>query len=305
LSAARNVVHDDHNQLKERMVWRWWVRRRRAKWASQPFPSAWQPWLAAAVRGWDELPAATQQQLQNLARCFLLEKHWEGCQGLTVTDEMRVTIAAQAARLSLGFDEPPFDRLLSVLIYPDTFVSPQPRLSPAGVVDLSSEPRLGEAWYRGPVLLSWREVRLQCLEQHAGRNVVVHELAHILDMSNGAIDGVPGIDDAHLAARWQQVMADELKRLRRHLATGRETVIDAYGAINEAEFFAVTSEAFFEMPHQLSTRHPVLFDLFAQFYRQNPGQLAAAQGDTAPDHAAALKDAPDAASPPDANQRAK
>lgn len=247
----------------------WWKRRRRRRLLAEPFPADWQDCLQTHCRHYARLTPAEQQRLRNDVRLLVAEKHWEGCLGLVVTDEMRVTIAAHAALLGLGFPELPFDRLLSILIYPDTFVSRQTRAKSWGIVEEADEPRLGEAWYQGPVLLSWREVREQTQGAPSGRNVVLHEFAHLLDMENHAVDGVPAIDGPN-ADSWVASLHDEYHRLVRRARRGRDTVLDYYGATSEAEFFAVATEAFFERGSDLRAESPTVYQLLQEYFRQDP-----------------------------------
>jgi MtfA peptidase len=251
------------------VIWSWWRQRRRRKLLAEPFPIEWQTWLERNCRHYATLSTDEQRRLRDDVRLMVAEKHWEGCNGVVVSDEMRVTIAAHAALIGLGFPALPFDRLLSVLIYPDTFVARQTRLRD-GVVDEGDEPRLGEAWYQGPIVLSWREVREQCIEQPDGRNIVIHEFAHLLDMTNHAIDGVPALDGVADANQWVDRFHTEYERLVRQSRTGRPSVIDDYGATSEAEFFAVASESFFERPAELRADKPLLYEILAAYYRQDP-----------------------------------
>jgi hypothetical protein len=253
-----------------RSMFTWWRNRRRQRILSRPFPAEWEAWLPSHCRHYGRLTADQQQRLRRDVQLLVAEKSWEGCGGLTVTDEMRVTISAHAALLGLGFDALPFDRLMSVLIYPDTFVSPQRRRTPWGGVEETDEPRLGEAWYQGPVLLSWREVKEQCVENDSGRNVVIHEFAHLLDMQNYDVDGMPALDGPADVQRWTETMQRAFGRLNRQARLGRKTVLDYYGTTSEPEFFAVASEAFFERGPQLRTEFPELYDLLRTFYRQDP-----------------------------------
>lgn len=247
----------------------WWRQWQRKRLLAKPFPAEWEPWLIRNCRHYPRLDAVRQQRLRNDVRMLVAEKHWEGCNGLVVTDEMRVTIAAHAAVMGLGFPASPFDRLLSVLIYPDTFVSQQPRQKPWGVVDETAEPRLGEAWYHGPVLLAWREIVEQCIGSPGGRNVIVHEFAHLLDMANQDVDGIPDLDGV-TPQPWVQVFRDSYQRLVRQAQLGRRTVLDYYGATSKPEFFAVSSEAFFEQPQALHAEIPALYDVLREYYRQDP-----------------------------------
>jgi Mlc titration factor MtfA (ptsG expression regulator) len=257
-------------------VWTWWRNRRRKRLLDQPFPQDWEIWLRHDFRHFPRLTAVEQNRLRRDVRLLVAEKHWEGCNGLVVTDEMRITIAAHAALLGLGFDDVPFERLLSVLIYPDTFVSRQVRRAKWGGVEEADEPRLGEAWYQGPVLLSWREVQEQCVATDSGRNVVIHEFAHLLDMQNHEVDGIPALDRHIHPEKWVATFHVEYERLIRQARFGRRTVLDYYGATSEAEFFAVASEAFFERATQLREESPELYAILHQFYRQDPASRATA-----------------------------
>lgn len=251
----------------------WWRARRRRKLLAQPFPPAWLGWLQTNCRHYARLNDADQQRLRNDLRLLIAEKHWEGCRGLVVTPEMQVTIAAHAALLGLGFPEHPFERLVTILMYPETFASTVPRRGPAGIVDESPELRLGEAWYQGPVILSWREVARDCFESVRGRNVVLHEFAHLLDMSNQETDGVPDLDGV-TDQRWVAVFEDAYKRHVRQTHHGRNRVLDAYGATNPAEFFAVASETFFEASIALQVDQPELYQILQEYYRQDPAARA-------------------------------
>jgi Mlc titration factor MtfA (ptsG expression regulator) len=181
---------------------------------------------------------------------------------------MRVTIAAQACLLVLAFDDQLFDRVLSILIYPREYLVADARRLVGGET-VTEEMRAGEAWYRGPVILSWAEVIDDCQRLGHGRNVVWHEFAHQLDMLDGIIDGTPPLGNREQYHRWAEVMSAELSRLREARRTYQPTVIDPYGAKNEGEFFAVVTEAFFDRPARLRQEHRALYDLLAEFYRQD------------------------------------
>jgi hypothetical protein len=194
---------------------------------------------------------------------------------LTLTDEMRVTIAAQACLLVLALDLALFDPVLSILIYPREYVVPEARRLGGGET-VAADVRLGEAWYRGPVVLSWAEVSDDSQELGHGRNVVWHEFAHQLDMLDRASDGTPPLASREQYRRWSTVMSAELKNLRSASRLGRPTLIDPYGALNESEFFAVVTECFFDRPVPLRERHPDLYALLAEFYRQDTAARLAA-----------------------------
>ncbi|OYW19091.1 MAG: hypothetical protein B7Z55_09515 [Planctomycetales bacterium 12-60-4] len=219
-------------------------------------------------------------RLRNDVRLLIAEKHWEGCNGLTVTDEMRVTIAAHAAYMCLGFPELPFDRLVTILIYPDTFVATPRRRQPWGLEEDVAEARLGEAWYQGPVILSWRQIVSQCVERPDGRNLVIHEFSHLLDMANYDVDGIPDLPFDSNPQQWADIFRDEFQRLQRQLRLGRATVLDAYAGTSPVEFFAVGSEAFFEKPVALKTESPRVYDILRRYYHQNPAAGQASRAET-------------------------
>ncbi len=256
------------------MIFAWWRARRRRKLLAQPFPDDWERMLQAHCRHWARLTPAELSQVRNTVRLLIAEKHWEGCNGLVVTAEMRVTIAAHAALMCLGFPGVPFERLVTVLIYPDTFVATPRHRQPWGLEEDSAEPRLGEAWYQGPVILSWREIVKQCVEQPDGRNLVIHEFAHLLDMANFDVDGVPDLPHDVDPRQWAEDFQEEFRRLQRQIRLGRATVLDAYAGTSPVEFFAVGSEAFFEQPTELRHESPRVYDLLRRYYRQDPATRA-------------------------------
>jgi Mlc titration factor MtfA (ptsG expression regulator) len=208
-------------------------------------------------------------------RIFVSEKSWEGCGGLRMTDEIKVTIAAQACLLVLGMEHNYYDRVLSILVYPHGYRATAPEDAPPGVIVDTGEARLGEAHYRGPVILSWAEVLQDGRHPRRGKNLVFHEFAHQLDMLDGVIDGTPPLKDAEQARRWHRVMTAEYKRLIEESQEGRATLLDEYGTTNEAEFFAVATECFFDKPVPLSRRHPQLYALLAEYYHQDPAARCA------------------------------
>lgn len=252
------------------MFWKWWRDRRRRKILAQPFPAEWAGWLPSLCRQYPDLSDTEQARLRQDLQLLVAEKNWEGCSGLTVTAEMQVTIAAQVALMSLGFAELPFDRLLSVLIYPDTFVAKPSRREPWGLMEETAEPRLGEAWYQGPVILSWNEVQRECVTQPDGRNVVIHEFAHLLDMANREVDGIPSLPADVDPSRWATQFHQEYDRLLRHIRLGRATLLDRYAATSIVEFFAVGSEVFFGQPQALRDHSPQLYELLQSAYCQDP-----------------------------------
>lgn len=242
-------------------------KRRRQKLLAEPVSEGTLKWLDRIP--WRHGMSASQQERHlHATRIFASEKTFEGCNGLEVTEEMKVLIAGLASSMVIAFDDFYFDNVETILLYPTGYRARVQQAVGGAIMETDSE-RLGEAHYRGPVILSWQEIELDIEQPGYAHNLVVHEFAHQLDMMNGEANGVP-ILPKELQGRWQTEMAREFERLARKSERGRETFLDPYGATNPAEFFAVLSEYFFDVPHELSEEHPVLFDLLKGYYRVNP-----------------------------------
>ncbi len=248
----------------------WFRNKRRRRLAASAFPEEWEAVLRENADFFWQLEPYQQRRIRAAILVFANEKNFEGCGGQVITHVHRVTIAAQMARLTLGFDQEWFDAVKSILVYPDAYRAQSKELLGATVIEGDSE-RLGEAWYRGPVILSWVDVLASSRGENFGRNVVVHEFAHQLDMQNGShADGVPVIEDSRLAQLWLDTLHRDYQQLTALCQAGTPTTLDCYGATNHAEFFAVCSEAFFEQPQQLRFEWPEMYGLLGRFYRQTP-----------------------------------
>ena len=242
-----------------------------------PLPKAWQKILARNAAFRIQLDPATQKRLDLGIAVFVRDKYWEGCGGLELNDEHRVTIAAHALRITLGFEEDYFDDVKTILVYPATYQVHAKENVGGGIIVEGPSTRLGEAWYNGPVILAWSDIESQILKRGNPRNVIAHEFAHQLDYRNGMdADGVPPIESDEQATRWLEVMKLEYEKLCqicRH--RGKRSILDCYGATNRAEFFAVATESFFEAADQLAQECPELFEELKGFYRQDPRTMTA------------------------------
>lgn len=249
----------------------WLKNRRRARILAEPFPASRWEVLERNVPLVSRLDAAERQTLKDKVRIFLAEKRFEGCGGLELTDEMRVTIAGQACSLLLHLDEPDvFPTIESVLVYPSAYRVPSvPR--PGGIV-LDEVARAGESWQQGTLVLAWDQVLRSAHDPR--HNLVLHEFAHALDQEDGAADGAPRLPARSMYAPWARVLGAEYDQLTRAIHEGKPTSIDPYGATSPAEFFAVVTEAFFGQPLELRSRHPALYEQLAAFYRQDPASRA-------------------------------
>lgn len=243
--------------------------RRRAGLRAQPLTAPEQAILARNVPYLAGLDAADREELAGLVRIFLAEKHFEGCGGLELTDEIKLTIAAQACLLLLHREHDMYPGVDAILVYPRAY-RVEKREVVDGVVREGEQARLGESWTRGIVVLAWDHVRSGAAQPADGQNVVLHEFAHQLDGENTAMDGAPELGARARYTAWAHVLGDEFSELTRTLHAGRRSDIDAYGATSPAEFFAVITEMFFEKPKALRRRHPELYAELAGFYRQDP-----------------------------------
>lgn len=257
-------------------------RRRRA--LATPFPAAWDALLARRLEPYAGLTPGERRQLQDLVRLFLANKRFHGCGGLDVTEEMRLCIAAQACLLLLNRDTRVFPGLQHILVYPGAFVREGEEWHEDGTVsDVSSE-LLGESWDAGKVILSWEDVERDLDDFGDGFNVVLHEFAHQLDSETGSDNGTPLLGAVDSAA-WGRVMTREYGALAAAAERGEDTLLDPYGASAPAEFFAVITETFFELPDQLKELHPELFALLQHYYRVDPAAWYRASGNDLSDQA--------------------
>jgi len=217
------------------------------------------------------LSANDQAELLGHTQVFLAEKRFEGCGGLAITDEIRMTIAAQACLLLLHRKTDYFPRLLTILVYPSAYMVEERRQIEDHVWEEGTMTRLGETGRRmGSLVLSWEAAKSGAADPSDGQNVILHEFAHQLDYENYAADGVPELATREQQLSWREVMRAEFASLRAADETGIPTLLDTYGATDPAEFFAVATEAFFERPHALCIRHPKMYAELQRYFHQNP-----------------------------------
>jgi Mlc titration factor MtfA (ptsG expression regulator) len=242
----------------------------------EAFPAEHVAVLERNVPRYLRLDADAQRRLRELVQVFVAEKNWEGCGGLVLTEEMKVTIAAQACLLVLELPHRMYENVESILVYPSTVVRPEPSpgvfVRPRELVVSGPIALHGEAHSRGPVVLSWDRVLCDRSRPRDGHNLVYHEFAHKLDLLDGHADGTPPLATREERKRWAEVCERVFLDLRARAEQGEPTFIDQYGAINEAEFFAVVTEHFFEQPVELEQARPELYDVLKGFYRQDPAR---------------------------------
>jgi Mlc titration factor MtfA (ptsG expression regulator) len=253
------------------MIFEYFDKKKRARLREQPFPDEWRELLDRNVPYVKVLSPEERKELEGLIHVFLAEKSFEGCGGLELTDEIRVTIAAQACLLLLGRDVEPYPELDVILVYPSAYKGPMTNVRD-GVVIEGDSARLGEASTRGILVLSWDDVLRGAADVRDGHNVVIHEFAHALDHEDGSSDGAPPLSRRANYAPWARVFGAEYEKLIDADEHRKKTIIDKYGATNPAEFFAVVTETFFEKPLQMRAKHPELYEQLKQYYRQDPAE---------------------------------
>jgi Mlc titration factor MtfA (ptsG expression regulator) len=246
---------------------RW--RRRRAR--AGPFPAAWKAVIARNVPSFRRLPADDQAELCGHIQIFLAEKYFEGCGGLEITDEIRLTIAAQACLLLLHRTTDYYPQLVTILVYPSAYITHEDRYIGNNIWEQGPDGLLGHTASRmGSLVLAWDEAKRGGADPEDGRNLILHEFAHQLDFEDCETDGVPLLGGRSEYLSWGRIMSREFEQLRSAEEEKKPTILGTYGATNPAEFFAVVTETFFERPADLRANHPKLYGELARFFHQDP-----------------------------------
>jgi Mlc titration factor MtfA (ptsG expression regulator) len=236
------------------------LRRRRHR--KKPFPESWLRHLERRAPFFRELESPLRERFLDDVKVFAWEKDFVGAGGFEIDDEVRVVVSAAAVRLVLHLDISYYDRLREILVYPEAFRRPG-----------EEEWILGEAHTWGTVVLAWQSVVLGLANEKDGHDTATHEFAHVLDRAGGAFDGTPELRARAHYRPWAQVMTRNYLALRRGRRRARK-VLRKYGATNEAEFFAVATEAFFEKPDQMREHTPELYAELRRFYHWDPADEA-------------------------------
>lgn len=244
-------------------------RHHRSKLLAQPFPASWESILAAEWGLWSRFNDAERERLRDVMRILVDEKYWEGCGGVEMDEQIKVLIAAMAATLLMDRDLDFFPNVHTILVYPGAYVQTQEQVGSDGLVHAGSS-NLGEAWYNGPVVLSWQDALQSARHPGRGDNVVQHEFAHTLDMLTGMTNGTPPMRSRSDYAPWHEVMTREFAEVLDVYDRGGRDVIRDYGVTNVAEFFAVTTETFYDAPVDLRSQRPGLYEAFRGFYGVDP-----------------------------------
>jgi len=241
----------------------WWIRRkfwRRLRVMAQPFPPVWEGVLRSRVAYFNALGAEQQDRFRQLVKVFLDETRITGIR-TDVDETTRVLVAASAIIPVFSFDHWEYSRLGEVLIYPGNFDT-------EFQTDQDGDPNIlgmvGTGHLSGVMILS-KPALIDGFDMAADkRNVGIHEFAHLVDRADGAIDGVPPGVPADVARDWVRWVAAELAAP----PDGRSH-INRYGYTNEAEYFAVLMEYFFEAPGVLEKKNPELYAMLEKMTRQD------------------------------------
>ena len=258
------------------MIFDWLRQQRRRRRRARPFPNEWLKVIQRHVAFFPKLSAMDRAELLGHVQVFLAEKRFEGCAGFAITDEARVTIAAQACLLLLHRETDYFPGLLTILVYPLTYMVQEDHQVYEHVWQEGTVSRLGETGRRmGSLVLAWGAVKHGAADPSDATNVVLHEFAHQLDYENHAADGVPVLATNEEQLAWSEVMGSEFASLRAADESGIPTLLDTYGATDPVEFFAVSVEAFFERPRALRAYHPRLYAELQKYFQQDPAEYSA------------------------------
>jgi Mlc titration factor MtfA (ptsG expression regulator) len=256
-------------------MFHWLIGHRRKKLTQAPFPAVWEDIIRRNVAHYCILEDAQRALLHALIQVFIAEKNWEGAGGLELTDEIRVTISAQACLLLLGLPHNYYRNVRTIIVYPSTVVPPQRKTSffenTFAPVELE-QPIIGQAVQQGPVIIIWDAALRGGRHPELGHNVIYHEFAHKLDMLDGAADGTPPLRDRAECRDWVLTCSHEYLRLMHNTERGKKSFLNAYGATNEAEFFAVATEQFFDQPRLMIEQAPDLYRVLQGYYRQDPAE---------------------------------
>jgi len=256
-------------------MFRWFIERRRKKLTRVPFPSLWEDILRCNVAHYCKLDDAERAQLRALIQVFISEKHWEGAGGMELTDEIRITISAQACMLLLGLTHNYYKNVESIIVYPSTVVPPQRKPGFFENTSMPVEPSpaiIGQAFQQGPIIIIWDAALRNGRHPESGHNVIYHEFAHKLDMLDGLADGTPPLKDRTEYQDWVKTCSRDYLRLKQRTEKGKKSFLDSYAATNEAEFFAVATEQFFDQPQLMIKHAPDLYRVLKEYYCQNPAE---------------------------------
>lgn len=243
--------------------------RRRDRLTQNKFPASWQQLLCDRWRLYSHLPLTVRARIHQQLQVMLPETDFYGCDGLEVTEEMKVLILAQAALVYGNVIEERLRDFPVVLVYPGAFVRHGQEMDALGLVSEGRHELLGESWEQGKVILSWDDVERGAAKLD-GHNLVIHEYAHQIDGYDGAMNGSPPLGGRQVFADWPAIMQRAYDDLCSRVEERCDANIDPYATTNPGEFFAVISETFFTRPEALVQDYPEVYQQLAAFYQEDP-----------------------------------
>lgn len=248
----------------------YWREFKRNKLRQLPFKKQWRAIIQQRMPYFRQMPTDLQLQLKQHIHVFLAEKKFVGLNGVVITDEIKVTVAAQACLLLLNRKTDYYPKLTTILVYPSAFIKQQQTLQAGGVIQQQRNALAGESWQQGRVVLSWQDTLEGADLPNDGHNVVIHEFAHQLDQEGGYANGAPILSKGQNYQGWSNVLSTEFEQLKLQAKAGIPSLFDYYGATNPAEFFAVASEVFFEQALQFHKLYPNLYRQLKDYYQVDP-----------------------------------
>lgn len=250
-----------------------WLRnRRRRRILAEPFPPHWDAVLRRNIAHYLRLSSDEQAKLRDVLRILIAEKGWEPARGFHVTEEMKLTIAAQAALMLIGMQKHDyFAGVTSIVIHPGEFRLPDPD-DPTVQDELSEDLVDGQSNYQGPIVVGWNQARDEAFNPEDGFNVVIHEFAHQFYILDDHTDARPILSSRTEETHWADVMMAAQDNHRKLLNRGEEPFFPEQAEENESEFFSYASEAFFCRPHDLIDEEPDVYEILAKFYGVDPQQ---------------------------------
>ncbi len=234
------------------------------------FKQEWIEYLQTNLPLYGRLPADLQDRLHQRIGEFVRSTFFEGCNGLELTDEIILTIAAQASLLVINQEGAPYPLLKTVLVYPSAFTATNESMGPSGTIVQREVKCVGESWENGTVILAWDSVKNGARNIFDGHNVTFHEFAHQIDSLDGDTDGVPVFHSEAAYQTWASVLGEHAEAFVDRVQRGKKTILDPYGATNPAEYFAVATETFFEKPKQMKKKLPGLYAELQNYYKLDP-----------------------------------
>jgi len=252
-------------------ILRSWFSSKDESQTEQDFPEEWTGYLKNNLPLYRKLPEELRQKLHRKTARLIRQVWFEGCGGLELTNEIILTIAAQACMLIMNREGSIYPGLKSILVYPSTFIATHKSAGPGGMIIEETVPSLGESWENGTVILAWDAVTNGATNIRDGHNVTFHEFAHQLDQVDGRSDGIPTLRmNREDLKTWCHFSKESFAELIDAAERGQRSLFDHYGATNPAEFFAVATETFFEKPRQFSKKEPELYRAFVSYFKLDP-----------------------------------